>query len=69
MALQTFLVQLGDGSGNGFYLPTRRALAGGHYSALIKSNWVGPEGGQILVEETLATIAELFADESYPTTR
>ena len=68
-ALQTFLVQLGDGSGNGFYLPTQRALEGGHYSALIKSNWVGPEGGQILVEETLESIAELFADESYPKTR
>ena len=68
-ALQTFLVQLGDGSGNGFYLPTQRALEGGHYSALIKSNWVGPEGGQILVEETLASIGELFADASYPKTR
>ena len=68
-ALQTFLVQLADGSGNGFYLPTQRALDGGHYSALIKSNWVGPEGGQMLVEETLKSIAELFADESYPKTR
>ncbi len=61
-ALQTFLVQLADGSGDGFYLPTQRALDGGHYSALIKSNWVGPEGGQMLVEETLTSIAELFAD-------
>jgi len=68
-ALQTFLVQLGDGSGDGFYLPTQRALDGGHYSALIKSNWVGPEGGQILVEETVAAIAQLFVGESYPTTR
>jgi len=68
-ALQTFLVQLADGSGNGFYLPTRRALDGGHYSALIKSNWVGPEGGEILVAETLAGINELFAGEDYPKTR
>ena len=68
-ALQTFLVQLGDGAGNGFYLPTQRALSGGHYSAIIKSNWVGPEGGQMLVEETLAGINELFADEAYPKTR
>ncbi len=68
-ALQTFLVQLADGSGNGFYLPTQRALFGGHYSAVIKSNWVGPEGGQMLVEETLASIDELFVDESYPKTR
>ena len=68
-ALQTFLVQLADGSGNGFYLPTQRALDGGHYSALIKSNWVGPEGGGILVEETVAAIGELFEGEIYSTTR
>jgi hypothetical protein len=68
-ALQTFLVQLGDGSGNGFYLPTQRALDGGHYSALIKSNWVGPEGGAILVEETVAAINDLFAGANYPKTR
>ncbi len=68
-ALQTFLVQLADGSGNGCYLPTRRAVEGGHYSAVIKSNWVGPEGGDMLVEETLASINELFPDESYPKTR
>jgi hypothetical protein len=68
-ALQTFLIQLGDGAGNGFYLPTRRAFAGGHYSALIKSNWVGPEGGQLLVDETVAGIAELFPTEQYPRTR
>ena len=68
-ALQTFLVQLADGSGKGGYLPTQRAREGGHYSAMIKSTWVGPEGGQMLVEETLASINELFADESYPKTR
>ncbi len=68
-APQTFLVQLADGSGNGCYLPTQRALDGGHYSAIIKSNWVGPEGGKMLVEETLASINELFPDESYPKTR
>lgn len=69
-ALQTFLVQLADGSDEkGYYLPTERALRGGHYSALIKSNWVGPEGGTMLVEETLHTINELFGDASYPGTR
>ena len=66
-ALQTFLVQLADGKGA--YLPTRRALAGGHYSAMIKSNWVGPEGGQLLVDNTVDTINALFADTDYPTTR
>ncbi len=68
-ALQTFLVQLADGSGDGFYLPTERALAGNHYSALIKSNWVGPAGGRQLVEETLAAINAMFADLDYPRTR
>ena len=68
-ALQTFLVQLADGSGNGGYLPTQRAREGGHYSAIIKSNWVGPEGGQMLVEETVASINELFPNESYAKTR
>jgi hypothetical protein len=68
-ALQTFLVQLADGSGNGYYLPTRRALNGGHYSALTKSNWVGPEGGAVLVEETLHSINKLFTDKEYPRAR
>lgn len=68
-ALQTFLVQLADGSDNGFYLPTQRALDGGHYSALIKSNWVGPAGGQMLVEETVSNINALFAGSDYPRTR
>jgi hypothetical protein len=43
-AVQTFLIQLADGKG--FYLPTKRAFKGGHYSAMVKSNWVGPEGGE-----------------------
>ena len=68
-ALQTFLVQLADGSGNGCYLPTQRAIEGGHYSAIIKSNWVGPEGGKMLVDETVSSISELFPNESYPKTR
>ena len=68
-ALQTFLIQLADGSGNGFYLPTQRALEGGHYSALVKSNWVGPEGGAILVDETLRAINALFEGVEYPRTR
>ncbi len=68
-ALQTFLVQLADGSGNGFYLPTERALKGGHYSAQIKSCWVGPEGGRMLVTETVKSINERFQGCDYPITR
>ena len=69
-ALQTFLVQLADTMGEpGFYLPTQRAWDGGHYSAQIKSCWVGPEGGQLLVEKTVDAINSLFANEQYATTR
>jgi hypothetical protein len=68
-ALQTFLVQLADGSGNGFYLPTQRALDHGHYSALIKSNWVGPEGGAMLVDESVGAINSLFEGAPYQRTR
>jgi hypothetical protein len=55
--------------GTGGYLPTQRALDGGHYSALIKSNWVGPEGGQMLVDETVAKINEMFAGAEYERAR
>ncbi len=68
-ALQTFLVQLADGSDNGFYLPTKRALEGGHYSAQVKSNWVGAEGGKILVDETVRAINGLFEGCDYPRAR
>lgn len=66
-ALQTFLVQLADATG--FYLPTERGVAGGHYSAVTKSNWIGPEGGKVLVTETVRVIEELFEGEEYPETR
>ena len=57
-ALQTFVVQL---AGPGSYLPTARAVAGGSYGAEPTSNLVGPEGGDVLVEETLKDIAGLFS--------
>ena len=57
-AVQTFVVQL---TGVGTYLPTERAVCGGSYSAIIQSTPVGPEGGQVLVEETLKIAQELFA--------
>jgi hypothetical protein len=68
-ALQTFLVQLADGSENGGYLATQHAITGGHYSAQIKSCWVGPEGGQLLVEETVGAINRQFVGTEYPGTR
>lgn len=59
-ALQTFVIQL---AGSGTYLPTREALKGGHYSAIVQSNEVGPDGGDLLVEETLKLI-ELVWDNN-----
>ncbi|MCW5981515.1 MAG: hypothetical protein KIT09_25745 [Bryobacteraceae bacterium] len=57
-AEQTFVVQLAcDTAG---YLPTAKAVAGGGYGAEIASNKVGPEGGQALVERTVAAINALF---------
>ncbi|MGV3753910.1 MAG: hypothetical protein ACO1QS_00845 [Verrucomicrobiota bacterium] len=55
--IQTFVIQL---AGSGGYLPTTRAVLGGGYSAVIQSSRVGPEGGQVLVEQTLVTWKELW---------
>jgi hypothetical protein len=56
-AVQTFVIQL---TGSGGYLPTVRAVRGGGYSAVIQSSQVGPEGGQVLVDRTIAAIQELW---------
>ncbi len=48
----TFLVQLCDSSSG--YLPTAEAISGGGYSA--DHFVVGPEGGQLLVDETVARL-------------
>jgi hypothetical protein len=56
-ATQTFVVQM---SGFGSYLPTERAQAGGHYSAIPQSNIIGPEGGQMLVDRTVKIIDDLW---------
>lgn len=44
----------------GTYLPSQRAKDGGGYGAVIQSNIVGPEGGQIIVEETLKMIESVW---------
>lgn len=56
-ALQTFVLQL---SGSGTYLPTKKAVGGGHYSAIVQSNLVGPEGGQVLVDRTIEMINKFW---------
>ena len=62
-AEETFLIQLSGGDYGG-YLPTQRAIEGKAYrgySAMV--NKVGPKGGQALVNESVATINELFPDK------
>ena len=55
-AKQTFVVQLSGDYGD--YLPTKRAVKGGQYSALV--SLVGPQGGQILVDKTVRLIDSLY---------
>ena len=57
-AVQTFVVQL---TGPGTYLPSARSIGGGSYGSVPASNHVGPEGGDVLVEETVKSIGELFS--------
>ena len=58
-ALQTFVIQL---AGPGSYLPTAEAVRGGGYSAIVESNKVGPEGGQVLVDRTVEMINALWPE-------
>ena len=57
-AQQTFVVQLTGSAG--WYLPTFKAMAGGGYSAIIQSNLVGPEGGEVLVNRTVELINAMW---------
>ena len=59
LAEQTFLVQLCCGAEG--YLPTKKAEAGGHYSAFVSSGNVGHIGGEQLVRETLQDINGMFS--------
>ena len=59
-ARQTFIVQLCCGASD--YLPTKKAEAGGHYSAYISSGYVGSEGGDLYVRNTINEINALFAE-------
>jgi hypothetical protein len=56
---QTFVVQL---VGPGTYLPTAKGVRGGHYSAIVHSSLVGPEGGQVLVDKTVELIDAMWAN-------
>jgi hypothetical protein len=62
---QTFVVQLTGVPGNdgGTYLATERGAAGKGYSACLFCNQVSPEGGQQLVEETVAILKKLHGED------
>ena len=69
-ALQTFVIQLAGShrsdapsSSGGGYLPTERAARGLSYGAIPPSCRVSPEGGQVIVDEAVATIHRMFAEE------
>jgi hypothetical protein len=55
-AKQTFIVQLCCDYGG--YLPTVKATKGGGYGGLVSE--VGPEGGKMLVDESIKLISDLF---------
>ena len=57
-ALQTFVIQLSSSTGG--YLATDDATRGGSYSAIINSCRVGPEGGDLLTDETVKEINALW---------
>jgi hypothetical protein len=62
-AVQTFVVQLtADPSGIGTYLPTERAVAGKGYGGGVYDNEIGPEGGQVIVEETIKAFNALWPE-------
>jgi hypothetical protein len=56
----TCVVQLAGGGAAGTYLPTARAVAGGGYSSTVESNLVGPDGGRMLVDESVALLRGLW---------
>lgn len=58
-AEQVFIVQLSNGLGG--YLPTKDAVSGGSYSSKPASTCCGPDGGDVLVEQTLNVIDELWS--------
>ena len=59
-AAQTFVIQLVGGGGPFCYLATERAVRGGSYSAMVQSNLIKPEGGQMLVDRTVELIDSLW---------
>lgn len=64
-AVQTFLVQLTANDGwTGTYLPSERAVANKGYGGGVYDSEVGPEGGRVIVEETLKALGELWSSQN-----
>jgi hypothetical protein len=63
-AVQTFLIQLACGSS--IYLPTAKAIVGGHYSTTLHTAPVGPKGGKALVHQTVNGINALWPAPARP---
>lgn len=62
-AVQTFLVQLtATDKWSGTYLPSDRSIANLGYGGSVYDNEVGPEGGQVIVEETVKALNELWSE-------
>lgn len=61
-AQQTVLIQLAAPLDFAYYVPTPRAVAAGGYSAEVTHNLVGPEGAQVLVDQTVEAISALWPD-------
>ncbi|OQA41363.1 MAG: hypothetical protein BWY52_02596 [Chloroflexi bacterium ADurb.Bin325] len=59
-AAQTIAAQLSNG-GEG-YLPTADAMSHGHYSAMPSNIKAGPEGGDLLVSQSLEHLSALWAE-------
>lgn len=59
-APQTILIQLAAAMEFAYYVPTPRAIEAGGYSAEVTHNLVGPEGAQVLVDQTVEAIGELW---------
>ena len=60
-AVQTFVIQL---TGSAGYLPSQRTMRGGGYGVVVPSSRVGPAGGQVLVDQAVEAIRELWKDSA-----
>jgi hypothetical protein len=60
-AVMTFVIQLTANDGwDGTYLPSERAVANMGYGSSVYDNEVGPEGGKVIVEETIKTLNDMW---------